>query len=728
MSRTPPDNPLRALGLDPLHPPDAAAWPELFRRLEQAWAETEAIGVPSGEEGEPSCGRTCVSTRARLRAIARAVPDMLFFQDEAGTYLEVLTGSPEQLYLPPGEVVGKRPGDLFPPADAERFEGLLRAALESGGCRRLEYWLELPRGRRLFEARCVPVDYRVNGLRTLLTVVHDITDQRREETWNRLVGQAVSAAREGILILDEARRVLFSNPAWARLEADDPSRLPECIACNDALWAAVERDGTCRTELRLPGDGERWWWVRVEQVRLDSDGCRYHVVLVDDVTELHASRRKLEHLATHDALTGLPNRVLFRDRLEQALARARREGRGGGLLFIDLDRFKGVNDTLGHAAGDRLLAEAAQRLAALVRDTDTLARLGGDEFILLVEGVEERAFLEEIGGKLQSAFDRPFLIRGRPCRISASIGIGLFPRDGEQADQLLQRADAAMYAAKSGGGGCSRFYSPALGERSGESFELEQSLRQALATDALHLAFQPQFRVSDGRLAGMEVLLRWHSPRWGEVGPARFIPVAESSGFMDALGRWVLDSACRQYARWRAAGLEVPRLAVNLSACELRQPGLARRVEETLARHRMPAAALECEITESMILDDETGCHANLLALHELGVGLAIDDFGTGHSTLLNLKRFPLDCLKIDASFVRDVGRDRNDEAIIRASVALARSFGMRTVAEGVEEPGQHGFLRRCGCDEMQGFLCGRPVPADRAAACLSGGACPPDL
>jgi len=720
---------LKKLGLTPEAPPAPDAWRAFCDRVDQAYREADqdryllerSLRISSDEMRE-LYERLKSSTQARVRAIARAVPDMLFFQDEEGVFLEVITAHPEQLYAPAEAVIGKRPEEIFEPQDAERFMNLLRATLESGEEQTLEYWLEVPGGRRQFEARCVPVDYQVEGRRTLLTVVHDITERRQEETWNRLVGRAVSSAQEGILILDEARRIRFANPAWHRLVAGDDPSLPACIVENLRLWRKVEEQGGWREEVAVPGETERWWWVRVDKVKLEADQCTYYVVLVNDVTELHASRRELEYLATHDALTGLPNRVLFRDRLGQALARARREGRGGAVLFIDLDRFKGVNDTLGHRAGDRLLAEVARRLRRAVREVDTLARLGGDEFILLVEEVTHRRQLAPVLEKLMGAFHEPFHIEGKEFRISASVGVGLFPEDGDAVDPLLQHADAAMYSAKSAGGARSRFFSRELASGAGRAFELEQSLRRALAGNELYLVYQPQYRIGSGRFAGLEVLLRWRSEQWGEMEPARFIPVAEASGFMDELGSWVMEAACRQYREWHRQGLEVPRLAINLSACELRQPWLAERVRELLLDHGVPFERIEFEITESMILGEEEDSHRNLMELHRLGIGLAIDDFGTGHSTLANLKRFPLDCLKIDASFVRDVGRDRNDEAIIRASVALARSFGMRTVAEGVEERAQYEFLRRCGCDEVQGFLCARPMTAGELEERLTRG------
>ncbi|HIE54473.1 MAG TPA: GGDEF and EAL domain-containing protein, partial [Chromatiaceae bacterium] len=556
-----------------------------------------------------------VSAQARLAAIARAVPDMLFFQDEEGVYLEVITARPQQLHVPVEAIIGKRPGEIFEPEQAERFMNLIRRTLENGEEQTLEYWLDLAAGRRRFEAHCVLVDYQVEGRRTLLTVVQDITERRQEETWSRLVGRAVSSAQEAILILDEHREILFSNPAWHRLVEGEGSSLPPCVTEASHLWQKVEEQGGWREEIAVPGKAERWWWVRVDKVKLEKEQRTYYVVLLNDVTELHASRRELEHMATHDALTGLPNRLLFRDRLEQALGRARRQKRGGAVMFIDLDRFKGVNDTLGHQAGDRLLQEVAGRLRRAVRESDTLARLGGDEFLLLVEEVAHRGQVVPVLEKLMEAFREPFHIMGKEFRISASVGVSLFPEDGEAVDVLLRHADAAMYSAKSGGGGRGRIFSRGLdGGGTGHAFELEQSLRRALNNDQLYLVYQPQCRIDSGQLTGLEVLLRWRSERWGELAPARFIPVAEASGFMDELGVWVLETACGQYREWCRQGLKVPRLSINLSACELRQPRLTGRVREVLLDHGVPFERVEFEITESMILGQEGHSDRNLMA------------------------------------------------------------------------------------------------------------------
>ena len=725
---------LKNLGLAPDEAPDAAQWRTFCEKVEDAYrlADEERYRLErslrlSSEEMRTLYDRVKSSSEARLRAIARAVPDMLFFQDEEGVYLEVLTARPEQLYVPPDKIVGRTPEELFDASHAERFMALLRRTLDSGREQLLEYWLDLPEGKRLFQARMVPVGYRVRGLRTVLTVVHDITGQRQEETWNRLVGQAVGSAREGIAILDKAQAPLFTNPAFEALVQSQTGELPGCIAGNERLWEQVEAHGSWREEVLVPGKPERWWWVRVDKVKLEADQQNYYVVLINDVTELHSSRRELEYLATHDPLTGLPNRILSRDRLEMAVAGARREGNLGALLFIDLDRFKGVNDALGHSMGDKLLLAVAERLQGAVREVDSLSRLGGDEFTLVVQDLCRQEQINPILEKLLAVFRNPFHLAGMEFHISASIGVSFFPEEGVDADQLLRRADAAMYSAKSAGGGRGHFFSSTVGVLSDRSFEIEQALRKALRDKEFHLAYQPQYLLASGELAGFEALLRWDSVKWGALGPAQFVPVAEASGFMEELGRWVLEEVCRQHAAWREEGLEIPRIAVNLSACELRQENLPGLVERLLTRYAMPADRLELEITESMIIGDETS-YRILNGLHELGVGLAIDDFGTGHSTLVNLKRFPLDCLKIDASFVRDVGSDRNDEAIIEASVLLARSFGMRTVAEGVENDQQIAFLEHVGCDEVQGYHCGRPMTAEAvsqlAAASERGLAC----
>jgi len=435
------------------------------------------------------------------------------------------------------------------------------------------------------------------------------------------------------------------------------------------------------------------------------------------VSELKQSRQELEHIATHDSLTGLPNRILFQDRLQQAVSRSLRTGKPGAVLFLDLDRFKVINDSLGHQVGDELLIKVGDRLSTILRQEDTLARLGGDEFTLIVEQLdgEEQAML--VADKVLHAFKVPFEPGKYKLEITTSVGISIFPRDGTDVDALTKQADIAMYSAKEAGRNRYRFFTQDLTSSEYEFFSMEQDLRKALPQDELSLVYQPQFRLENNQLIGFEVLLRWSSPRRGEVRPVEFIPVAEITGLIEPIGKWVIEEACRQIVAWKHEGWDFGRIAINLSRRQLASSALIPALKEMLDRYGVDGRQLEFEITESSIIEQDDVAYRNLQQLDEMDIELAIDDFGTGHSSLVNLKRFPLSRLKIDRTFVKDVNKDVNDEAIIRATIALGQSLGMKVIAEGVETQPQLDFLRDVGCDEVQGYLLGKPVSARETEA-----------
>ena len=417
-------------------------------------------------------------------------------------------------------------------------------------------------------------------------------------------------------------------------------------------------------------------------------------------------------LARYDALTGLPNRNMFIDELERTLARARRSGDNFALFFIDLDRFKNINDSLGHGAGDRLLQVMATRLRELLRDSDLVARLGGDEFVVLLEGSADPKALAGVARKALAAVAEPVLIDGRSFQVTGSVGISLYPQDGSDAATLLKNADAAMYLAKDSGKNTFQFYTAQLAAHSAQQFALESDLRAALSRDELQLHYQPKVRLSDGAIIGMEALLRWLHPQRGLLAPGAFIALAEDSGLILPIGQWVLGAACRQIRAWRDAGLHVPRCAINLSARQFVTDTLVDDVTRTLAAHGLEAGALEVEITESVLMADPQRANRTLLGLHDMGVHIAIDDFGTGYSSLAYLKRFPAQTVKIDRSFVSGLPTDRDDAAITQAVIAMAHSLGLEVVAEGVETQAQMDYLRGLGCDEAQGYLIGRPMAA----------------
>ncbi len=442
------------------------------------------------------------------------------------------------------------------------------------------------------------------------------------------------------------------------------------------------------------------------------------VAFIRDVSPWRKLEDDLRHLATHDTLTGLPNRSLFRDRLDQELVVARRENQMLAVMLLDLDHFKVVNDSLGHDFGDLLLQEVAQRLASCLRAGDTVARLGGDEFAIILPAVTQVHDVTTIAEKLFSPFDAPLLLNNREVQVGFSLGVSLFPADGKTVDELLADADAAMYHAKAEGRRCIRFFTAELNDRAQENLLLHTRLRQALERDELELYYQPQVDLVTGKVRGVEALLRWHDAELGNVSPVRFIPVAEASGLIIPLGDWVIAKACRQLKEWLDAGLEV-RMAVNLSARQFRQRDLVERVSALLKETGIPPHLLELEVTESALMDEPDTVAAMLNELSELGVQLAIDDFGTGYSSLSYLKMFPLNKLKIDRTFVRDVPTDASDMVIVRAIIGLATNLGLELIAEGVETQGQLDYLRDSGCHEYQGYFFSKPVPAAECAAYL---------
>ena len=439
------------------------------------------------------------------------------------------------------------------------------------------------------------------------------------------------------------------------------------------------------------------------------------VELQAEIAERRNAEIRLNHLAHHDPLTSLPNRLMFHEQLRHSLSLAARNRRQLAVLFIDLDRFKEVNDTLGHAVGDELLVAVTQRLVAHLRTADTLARLGGDEFICVIEDLKDSYEAQRVADKLIELLSQAFTIREHELFVAASIGICLYPGDGEDVDTLVRNADTAMYQAKAHGRSRSHFYTAEMTREAQERSHMDNLLRRAIEAGELSVHYQIKVDMS-GQPVGAEALLRWNNPELGNVSPVRFIPLAEETGFIVPLGEWVLRQTCAQMMAWRATGVIMPKVSVNLSVKQIERSDVVDMVHRVLAETGLEATALELEITESVIMNMEDAL-AILEGLNDLGVQLAIDDFGTGYSSLAYLKMLPIDTLKIDRAFIIGIGQNTGDEAIIRAIIALARSLKLDTVAEGVDSDHQVGFLRAHGCEKIQGFLFGKPQPADEFAA-----------
>ena len=419
---------------------------------------------------------------------------------------------------------------------------------------------------------------------------------------------------------------------------------------------------------------------------------------------------KLRRLAHYDSLTGLANRSQFRRRLEQALERGARRQRGVALMMIDLDRFKAVNDTLGHQAGDRMLVMVAKRLRACLRECDKVARLGGDEFTVTLEELRAPDEAAAIAQKIVEAISRPFMVGGQEFYVTPSIGITLHPLDGGDADTLIRNADTAMYQVKAGGRNGFKFFTPAMNELTGERLRMQAALRQAIDRNELVLHYQPKVDLQSGRLHGVEALLRWQRPGGGLLPPAEFIPLAEDTGLILPIGEWVLKQALGQIRAWSELGLPGTRVSVNISPRQFRQCDLAAVVAAALSQTGLTGEHLEIEITEGVLMEDTEASVATLERLKTLGVGIAIDDFGTGYSSLHYLKRFPIDTLKIDHSFVSDIPRDHDDATITQAIIGLARNLRLNVIAEGVETKEQLAFLRANHCDQGQGYLFSAPL------------------
>ncbi|HVL75726.1 MAG TPA: EAL domain-containing protein [Noviherbaspirillum sp.] len=528
-----------------------------------------------------------------------------------------------------------------------------------------------------------------------------------------------------VAVTDPNGRILQANDKFCRTSGYGASQLvgsehrivksgvhPDSFFTD--LWATIASGEIWRGEIcNRTADGSLYW-VDSAIVPLKDDAGRIarYISISIDISERKRAEQRMMFMATHDVLTGLANRNLLQDRISQAIAHNRRSNRQAAVLFIDLDRFKTINDSLGHDVGDLLLIEVSRRLVSVVREEDTVARQGGDEFIVLLASLDEGRCAAQVADKLLQAVAEPYLIKGKELHVSASIGIALFPDDGQSVDVLLKHSDIAMYHAKEKGRNISQFFAAEMNVQAAERHEIGSELRQALARGELRLHYQPIVEMRSGAVARMEVLLRWEHPRWGQVSPLKFIPLAEDNGLIIPISEWVLRTACDQLRAWREAGFAVPRLSINLSARQFHQQDLLESVAAILAETGVDAAQIELEITEGMLMENTEQAVERLRALNDMGFEIAVDDFGTGYSSLNYLKRFPIDTLKIDRSFVMDIASDPDDAAIVTAIIALAHSLEMRVVAEGVEDEAQLAFLRAQGCDYFQGFYFSRPLPA----------------
>ena len=614
---------------------------------------------------------------------------------------------------------------------------LHRSAVIDGGYEAEDFFPLCPGGGRWLSFTAAPLRDTEGVVVGAIETMQDITERRRAEEAMRLYKRAVESTNNGIIITDANapdHPVVYANPAFERMTGypvlETLGRNPRFLLGGDREQMELEGVKAALRQRRAGSgilrnyrkDGTLFWnELDLSPVRDEQGAVTHFVSVMTDVTDRKRYEEELEHQANHDALTGLANRNLLTDRLNHALACAQRYNGSLAVLFIDLDNFKTINDTLGHAAGDQLVQHAAQRLVHCLRDVDTVARLGGDEFVALIHDPVEEGDVIQVMRRINEIMARPFRLDAAELHVTCSTGAALYPRDGADAGTLLQHADAAMYRAKELGRGTFQFFTREINDRVSERLAIERELYGAIARNELAVHYQPQLCVKTGAIVGAEALLRWTNPRLGSISPAKFIPVAEDSGLILAIGRWVLETACRDGRRWSAAGWRDARLSVNLSARQFRQSDLYQSIDalirsagEAGGESGVDTLILELELTESMVMQNPDAAVATMQALKAIGLRLALDDFGTGYSSLSHLRHFPLDILKVDQSFVRDITAHADGEALAAAVISIGHALGKKVVAEGVETPEQLDFLRIHGCDEYQGWLFSPAVTSDR--------------
>ncbi len=618
------------------------------------------------------------------------------------------------------ELLGHSLLDFSPPnqpsgeASASGDASLAGQAFTDGN-RRFEWRYQLADGSA-FWAEVLLTSVALDRESLSFAVIRDITDRKQTETTLLLAAQVFENARDAIIVLDREFKVASVNQAFTDITGYTPGQAlgQNLPGLRDGvhepgfyqhIWDYVAVQDHWEGELwSLRSSGEKFpAWAALTAIRDVRGEVSNYMVILADITSRQRVDERTRHLAEHDFLTDLPNRVLFLDRLQLALATARRQRTRLAVMFIDLDRFKQINDGYGHQAGDQVLKEVAQRLVRCVRNVDTVSRLGGDEFVVLLTGIGGVDQAAHVASTVMDSVAQPIEAGGLALALSVSIGIAMFPGDGDTVEALLKNADVAMYHAKQSGRNDFQFFSREMNAHVIERVQMENRLRHALANNEFVLEYQPEVAIDSGLTIGVEALLRWRHPERGLLQPDQFLPVAEECGLIVPIGEWVLREACTQAQRWRDAGMPVV-VGVNLSTVQFLHDNLVGCVDEALRSSGLPPQFLDLEITEGVIMNGDAATVATVNALHERGVRLTIDDFGTGYSSLSFLRRFPLSKLKIDRSFVEDITSAPNDAAIIPAIIAVARSLKLRVIAEGVENAEQLRFLQQHGCDEYQGF------------------------
>jgi diguanylate cyclase (GGDEF)-like protein/PAS domain S-box-containing protein len=695
----------------------------------------------ASDSGTSSGGLACVRVditeskqrELELRKLSRALaqsPASVIITDTNGTIEYVNPKFEEITGYSMAEAIGQNPRILKSGSRPDYDYRAMWQCITAGHEWRGIFLNRRKDGSMFWEAASIsPLRDEHGRITHFIAVKEDITERKRAEEELRLHATVFETATEGIIVTDAKNRIKTVNTAFSRITGygrDEVVGLsPSFLQSghHDAafyrdMWATLQRDGCWAGEIwnRRKDATVYPEWLSIAAIKNNHGEVQEYVGIFSDVTQRKENEAKIQRQANYDALTELPNRSLLQDRLTQAIAAVRPNGGLVAVLFLDLDRFKTVNDTFGHVVGDQLLCMVSQRLRAELRQTDTVARFGGDEFVIMLSEAQGSNQVAAVAEKLIATLSKPFLLMGRELFIGASIGVALYPGDAEDTGTLLRNADMAMYQAKESGRNCCRFYTASMNESTQARLELERSMRLALERDEFELEYQPVYCCLTGQLESVEALLRWRHPQRGKIYPDHFIALAEESGLIGPIGLWVLRTACRQAAEWRRACPQLAeiRMAVNLSSRQWELGLGTDNIAAVLEESGLPPSALILEITEGLVLDGTEEAIAWLHDIRRLGVQLSVDDFGTGYSSLAYLKRFPVGQLKIDRSFVRDLPEDASSASLVRAILSMASSLGLTVVAEGVETEAQRRFLEQAQCTYIQGYVLGRPLHPDR--------------
>ncbi len=712
---------------------DASLHDQLYRYAEDLhqMIERQQALESECETLRDACTRLAESRDTIESLIVRSA-DMHIVTDVEGRILQCNPACAE--LANPRHLVGTSLRTWVRHSHRDNFDQLRRHALEQPtGSEEWELHLQRDGANRspmLVSAHAVAVQHE-GEVRTLYWVLRDVTRLREIQFESQISSMVFRTTSEGVMITDVEGEILAVNPAFCQITGYSPEevvgRTPGMLrsGMHDPLfyadfWRALRDEGCWKGEIfNRRKNGEIYpEWLAVNAARDEKGNILSYISVFSDLSRILQTERRLAYLAHHDMLTGLPNRLLFQDRLGQVLAQARRTATPFTLIFIDLDRFKQINDSLGHEIGDIVLKEAAARLSGAVREVDTVARLGGDEFVIIAPELGTPEAVAVVCRKVIAALGEVIEIDGHELFIGGSLGCAIWPQHGEDENALLKNADHAMYQAKAAGGNNFVLHSP-QDVVAPALINIEMELRRALANGQLRLVYQPQVTAGQRALCGVEALLRWDHPTLGSVAPDEFIPVAERTGMIIDIGAWVLNEACAQLASWDADNVPVSSMAVNLSPRQIRDPGLLDTVRSALSRHNIAASRLELEVTESEAMHHMNADHGRLRSLHDLGVKIAIDDFGTGYSSLARLMHLPVDRLKLDRSFVSELESEGSvrASAITDAILRMGEALGVEMVAEGVETDAQYQLMARQGCHVIQGYFTGRPMAPDALPA-----------